>query len=31
MDKYSENIVDQIDENELLNLLKLTKMNQWEG
>ena len=31
MDKYSENLVDQIVLNELWNLLKLTKMNDREG
>ena len=31
MAQYSENLVDQIDQNELWNLLKLTKMNQREG
>ena len=31
MDQYSENLVDQIDQNELWNLLKLTKMNEREG
>ena len=31
MYQYSENLVYQIDQNKLLNLLKLTKMNQWEG
>ena len=31
MRQYSENLVYQIDQNKLLNLLKLTKMNQWEG
>ena len=31
IDQNSENVVYQIDQNELLNLLKLTKMNQWEG
>ena len=31
MDQYSNNLVDQIVQNELWNLLKLTKMNQWEG
>ena len=31
MDQYSENLVDQIVQNELWNLLKLTKMNDREG
>ena len=31
MDQYSENLVDQIDQNGLWNLLKLTKMNEMEG
>ena len=31
MDRYSENLVDQIVKNELWNLLKLTKMNDREG
>ena len=31
MAQYSDNPVDQIDQNELWNLLKLTKMNQREG
>ena len=31
MDQYSENLVDQIVQNELWNLLKLTKMNNREG
>ena len=31
MYQYSENLVYQIDQNKLLNLLKLTKMNQWEA
>ena len=31
MRQYSENLVYQINQNKLLNLLKLTKMNQWEG
>ena len=31
MDQYSENLVDQIYQNELWNLLKLTKMNEREG
>ena len=30
MDQYSDNLVDQIDQNELRNLLKLTKMNERE-
>ena len=31
MDEYRENLVDQIDQNELWNLLKLTKMNERQG
>ena len=31
MAQYGENLVDQIDQNELWNLLKLTKMNEREG
>ena len=30
MDQYSKNLVDQIDQNELWNLLKLTQMNEGE-
>ena len=30
MDQYSKNLVDQIDQNGLSNLLKLTKMNEFE-
>ena len=31
MRQFCENLVYQIDQNKLLNLLKLTEMNQWEG
>ena len=31
MAQYSESLVDEIDQNELWNLLKLTKMNEREG
>ena len=31
MPQYSEKLVDQIDQNELWNLLKLIKMNEREG
>ena len=31
MNQYSENLVDQIVQNELWNLLKLTKLNDREG
>ena len=30
MDQYSKNLVDQIDQNGLSNVLKLTKMNEGE-
>ena len=31
VDQDSENLVGQIEQNELRNLLKLTKMYQWDG
>ena len=31
VDQDSENLVEQIEQNELWNLLKLTKMYQWDG
>ena len=31
VDQDSENLVEQIEQNKLWNLLKLTKMYQWDG
>ena len=31
VDQDSKNLVEQIEQNELWNLLKLTKMYQWDG
>ena len=31
VDQNSENLVEQIEQNEFWNLLKLTKMYQWDG